>query len=161
MSSKGMLVGFFLVAACLGEGVAVGCDCIPNPKPRPALRSAGAVFAGRIVALNSSGVVLEVSRVWKGVAFNQGIVEVMTPVDACMFIFEADREYLVYAYREEKAGALYTSICTRTNLLSKAEEDVRKLGHPRWNRRRIAHRSPWPSDPAHRLDPAVMGFASQ
>jgi hypothetical protein len=150
MLPKGIVVGLCLIAVILGKGVATGCDCIPNPQPRRALRTAAAVFAGRIFALTPNGATLRVSSAWKGVPANQELVEVMTPADTCMFLFEVDREYIVYAYREERGGALYTNICTRTNLMSRAKEDLKKLGRPQWSKEPIATPDPRPNDPASR-----------
>lgn len=41
----------------------------------------------------------------------------------CGYGFNLGQRYLVYAYREEKSKRLATSICTRTRLLSEAEDD--------------------------------------
>ncbi len=39
-------------------------------------------------------------------------------------MFERGQSYLVYAYRNKETGKLGTGICTRTQLLSKATEDL-------------------------------------
>ena len=52
-------------------------------------------------------------------------VEVLTGLGGgdCGYGFKMGQRYLVYAYREEKSKRLSTSICTRTRLLSEAEDD--------------------------------------
>jgi hypothetical protein len=42
----------------------------------------------------------------------------------CGFAFETGQSYLIYAYRNKETGKLGTGICTRTQLLSKATEDL-------------------------------------
>ncbi len=42
----------------------------------------------------------------------------------CGFRFENGQSYLIYAYRNKETGKLGTGICTRTQLLSKASEDL-------------------------------------
>ena len=42
----------------------------------------------------------------------------------CGFAFESGQSYLIYAYRIRETGKLATGICTRTQLLSKASEDL-------------------------------------
>jgi hypothetical protein len=42
----------------------------------------------------------------------------------CGFQFESGQNYLVYAYRNKETGKLGTGICTRTQVLSKAAEDL-------------------------------------
>ena len=42
----------------------------------------------------------------------------------CGFAFESGQSYLVYAYSNKETGKLGTGICTRTQLLSKAMEDL-------------------------------------
>jgi hypothetical protein len=42
--------------------------------------------------------------------------------DTCGYEFQLNNEYLVYAY--DYNGSIYTNICTRTNLLEYANEDL-------------------------------------
>lgn len=52
----------------------------------------------------------------------------------CGYRFEKGKQYLVYASRWEKDQKLYTGICSRTRLLSEAEEDLAYLRNlPREN----------------------------
>jgi len=51
-------------------------------------------------------------------------IETGTGGGDCGFAFESGQNYLVYAYRNKETGRLGTGICTRTQLLSKAAEDL-------------------------------------
>src|SRR5205823_463106 len=50
----------------------------------------------------------------------------------CGFGFKTGRDYLVYAFRDQRAAEtmLETSICTRTQELPGADADIRELGKP-------------------------------
>jgi hypothetical protein len=114
----------------------LACSCVPPGPPTVELNRADAVFAGKVTDIdrpllfNTSAdlvkVTIEVTRFWKG-----GISRVVTVTTAretptCGFPFEAGKEYIVYASKRD--GALETNLCTRTKLLSNAQEDLSQLG---------------------------------
>lgn len=72
-------------------------------------------------------VVFEVSRVWNGVTTKR--MTVSAEASDCMFPFEVDRTYVVFAGKDAK-GAPRTDICTRTMELSKAADVLAHLGQP-------------------------------
>ena len=114
---------------------ASACSCI-GQSPAEALSSADALFAGKVLnvatvqprtALGDQQVQLRVRRSWKG-RFG-GVAVVITPTDGCAYAFTRGEYYLVYAYRS-KDGQLRTNMCTRTETLSRAGEDLAALGEP-------------------------------
>ena len=80
-----------------------------------------------------SWIFFKLSAVWKG-AFREDIAAIRTGtgqdvVAHCGYDFEVGGEYLVYA-RLWGDGHLHTGICSRTNHLAAATEDVAQLGEP-------------------------------
>ena len=76
----------------------------------------------------------ELSALWKGelrkdVAIRTGLWDAL-----CGYHFELGEQYLVYAYSSGD-GALHAGICSRTNVLAAAAEDMEQLGEPisRWH----------------------------
>lgn len=138
-------VSIALVLACLwllgNPGQVHACSCVPPGSPSEELDRFDAVFAGRVVSIqrsfdpnaasNAPGdhttVGFQASAVWKGAVPDD--VQVATPPTggACGFAFEEGAEYIVYARAD--ADEDYTvDICSRTALLSEAQEDIDALG---------------------------------
>lgn len=120
-----------------GAGQVNACSCVAPPAPQEALEQADAVFSGRVVdiqapkkLITSSAdplkVTFEVSKVWKGPKSKKLVVVTARDSASCGYSFKSGRSYIVYAHQRE--GELTTSICTRTKLLSSAEEDLAQLG---------------------------------
>lgn len=115
---------------------AKACSCI-RETPEEGFARAEAVFSGRIaeVAPNPDSerggfqVTIEVFEVWKGAS--RPIVKVTTAASSaiCGYAFQKGRSYLVYASRDGKRP-LRVSLCSRTQLLEKAAEDLKSLGKP-------------------------------
>jgi hypothetical protein len=63
--------------------------------------------------------------VWKGEDLEEITVLTETYSDMCGYNFQINFEYLVYAYNYN--GGIYTNICTRTDLLENAIEDLEFL----------------------------------
>jgi hypothetical protein len=70
-------------------------------------------------------VVFEVTRAWNGVATKR--VEVSSEWSDCMFPFEIDRSYVVFAAKDAK-GAPLTNTCMRTVESGKAADVIAALG---------------------------------
>ena len=112
------------------------CSCIPPGPPEESLEGATAVFAGKVVDIDKPfvktsfmdmmKVEFEVSKVWKGPAYTTIFVQTATPGASCGYPFEKGKEYLVYAYGTE--NTLSANLCSRTRLLSRAQEDLIALG---------------------------------
>lgn len=123
------------------------CDCIRPQALSPAVRKETPfIFEGKAVEIverslhtlrTTSGggsgevkpmgreVVFEVTRVWNGVARKR--VAVSSEWSDCMFPFEIDRTYVVFAGKDAK-GTPETSICRRTVESSKAADLIAALG---------------------------------
>ena len=128
-------------AGLLFPDAALSCSCEPPGTPLEALALDDAVFTGRVVAIAEasddeyeyeSWIFFKLSAVWKG-SFRADIVAIRTEtgqdVAHCGYDFEVGGEYLVYA-RLWGDGHLHTGICSRTNHLAAATEDVALLGEP-------------------------------
>jgi hypothetical protein len=145
MKSVVLLVPLILLVP-LGS-VALACDCIAPPAlSRDVRREVPFIFEGKAVEVvertlhtnrNTSGggssssetlgreVVFEVRRVWNGVATKR--IAVASVWSDCMFPFEIDRVYVVFAARDAH-GRPTTNACTRTVVSDKAAAVLARLG---------------------------------
>jgi len=86
------------------------------------------VFSGQVtnIVVDESGyyheVTFQIIDVWKGEDSEEITVLTETYSDACGYNFQIYNEYLIYGYNF--GDAIYTNICTRTNLLEYASEDL-------------------------------------
>ncbi|MDF2679104.1 MAG: hypothetical protein K0R47_294 [Brevibacillus sp.] len=117
------------------------CSCVSPGPVKEALAQAESVFAGKVTKIiepkpNAQGIIssadpvdvtFDVSISWKGV--NTKHVTIKTPLDSasCGFSFDVGKEYLVYSYTNGD-NDLETNICTRTQELTVASEDLASLG---------------------------------
>ncbi len=123
------------------------CDCIRlQPLSAAVRKEAPFIFEGKVVAIverqmqtrrTVSGggssesrpmgreVVFEVTRAWSSVTTKR--LAVSADVSDCMFPFEIDHSYVVFAWKDAKGGPA-TSICTRTMESSKAGDVIVQLG---------------------------------
>lgn len=88
-----------------------------------------AILVGKIVSFrlgeSSRLAKIKVEKVWKGKPAKFLTVETGISSSACGYTFVVEKDYLIYAY--EKSGSLRTSICTRTQLVSKSSTDIKIL----------------------------------
>ena len=107
------------------------CSCTEPPPPEEAFEDADIVFSGLVtnIVLDDSGyyyeVTFQVIDVWKGEGLEEITLLTETYSDTCGYYFQINYEYLVYAYNYN--WGIYTNICTRTNLLEYASEDLEFL----------------------------------
>lgn len=125
---------------------AVACDCAAPAATCAAFGQAAAVFSGRVLSIDDDHrVEFAVLEAFSGVTTTtvklgeKGLPrrssQAMDAAKAgrssnCDLTFKAGESYLVYAYRSP-GGALTTNMCSRTRLLSSAQEDVvyaRRIG---------------------------------
>lgn len=139
---------FALLILLLPAGSPAGaCDCMRLPALSAAVRKeAPFIFEGKAVEIverslhttrttsgGASGevkpmgreVIFAVTRAWNGVTAKR--VTVAVDESDCMFLFEIDHTYVVFAGKDAK-GRLVSSICTRTLESSKAAEVLAQLG---------------------------------
>lgn len=118
---------------------AYGCSCIAPELPQASRDQAAAVFAGRVTNIDRPSnftstidpikVTFDVSYVWKGKESNTINLLTARESASCGFPFEEGKEYLVYANTSEETGDdLHVSLCSRTALLTEANEDMAALG---------------------------------
>jgi hypothetical protein len=112
------------------------CSCA-NTSVEDAFDNVDAVFTGKVTAIkkneketieNNTSIVnvvtIEVTKSWKGVTEKEVTVKTSYSTASCGVHFEMDKEYLIYAYGDNKWS---TNICTKTRLLSQAKDDVNIL----------------------------------
>ena len=122
-----------LLTLLLCVNTAHACDCAEAGPPCQAFWRTDAVFVATVMSKSpttagnehATAVRLSSQQVFKG-DIGGGEVEVVTGVNSgdCGYPFQVGRQYLVYATRWEKDQRLYTGICSRTRLLSDADEDL-------------------------------------
>ncbi len=117
---------------------AFACSCMVSGPPAEEIESSTAVFAGMVTNLDipnkgpiySSAdpvkITFQVTRVWKGPEHSTLIVNTVRSAVSCEYEFQTGQEYLVYTRGTE--DNLQTSLCSRTQLLSVAGEDLKALG---------------------------------
>ena len=126
------------------------CSCLRPGSPLTELEKATAVFAGEVSDIEQTTTGFEVSfsvsEVWKG-DLNPTLVLTTGPHSAaCGYPFGIGQDYLVYAYGRD-AAPLSTNLCSRTTLLSNAEDDLIELGDsglPTLGEVTPPEASPWP-----------------
>ncbi len=149
MAKRSLVVVVSLALLLLVSEPADSCDCVrPKPLSSAVRREAPFIFEGRVVEIverslhttrTTSGggsgevkplgreVVFEVTRAWNGVRTKR--ITASAQQSDCMFPFEVDHTYVVFAHRDAKGGPA-TSICTRTVESSKATDVLAHLGPP-------------------------------
>jgi hypothetical protein len=145
MSHKALVAAVSLLLLLLGSAPADSCDCGGLRPPSKAVRTeAPFVFEGKVLEIVSrsfqtrtaSGVgdeglrhgqaaVFEVKRAWNGGATKRMTVsQIWTD---CIFVFEVDRTYVVFGWKDPTVG-LTTLSCSRTVESSKAADVLAHLG---------------------------------
>ncbi len=115
------------------------CQCGPPPGPLDQYAQVEAAFTGIVISITQdqtypafNNVEIHVTGIWKGIAAS--IVHVLTsPFDgSCGFTFLLAQEYLIYADDDliTESGPWTTTVCTRTRLVTDAQEDFDALGLP-------------------------------
>lgn len=104
---------------------AQACKCLPPPPPLEAMKTAGAVFSGKVLSLQTKDtkviVEIEVQEIWKGV--EKKTVQIETGTHSCGWEFTGGESYLFYT-RDD----MTVDRCTRTQVLKDATADLKQLG---------------------------------
>ncbi|HCA67196.1 MAG: hypothetical protein UW39_C0017G0011 [Parcubacteria group bacterium GW2011_GWC2_44_17] len=116
------------------------CRCVQPGAPKEELQTATAVFSGTVVDIDKKKVsvgqgffedsytaTFDVEMAWKGVSKKTITVNAGIQGGMCGYPFEEKESYIVYAHGADENGLL-TSLCTRTNKLIYAYEDLKELG---------------------------------
>jgi hypothetical protein len=126
-----------VAAAALGCPTrAEACKCASPPSVADALRTAGAVFEGRVsklTPLGSNDLVVELSviRTWKDAATEHILLRTRQDAAACGFPFAPGESFLIYADAapsDASLPGLEALRCGRTKPMSEAEADIIELG---------------------------------
>jgi hypothetical protein len=143
MAHKAIAVMVTLLLLLLTSARADACDCSPSKPLSSAVRTDYPfVFEGKVVVYRilhpmlTSGsvssdtqdvqkVVFDVRRAWNGVTTKR--IALSTVVSDCMFWFEIDHTYVVFAWKDAK-GNPTTLHCSWTVESSKAAEVLAHLG---------------------------------
>lgn len=126
MLRAALLLAITVGAILANPTSAYACRCGVGT-PADGMADADAVFSGRAIAEgpNHSSPpgtqTLQIIDRWKGVP--NDVIALYVGFGSCSYFFEADQSYLVYASRSS-SGEYWTDLCTRTNLLASAEEDL-------------------------------------
>lgn len=137
-ASRGLLVLVFVAAlVVIQPNCAYACSCRPPGSPAEELGESDVVFLGRVVSVatpnkpieNSSDVTtvtFETSKGWKGDVTQTLTLTTPGSSASCGVSFVQGEEYVVYAQSNE--GTLTTNLCSRTNTVANATEDITALG---------------------------------
>ncbi|HEX7176253.1 MAG TPA: carboxypeptidase-like regulatory domain-containing protein [Pyrinomonadaceae bacterium] len=143
MNTALKLFSFLLLTLVVFSVEARACSCAGSAPPCEAYWRASAVFVGQVVGVSNVRVEegegenkheqgwrafrFAVERPLRGVA--DAYVEVLTGGGGgdCGYGFERGGRYIIYAYRDEKTQRLYTGICSRTQPVAEAGEDLRYI----------------------------------
>ena len=116
----------------LAPAPAAACDCTFKPLSSAVRADYPFIFEGKVVeqrflhpTLTVDRVVFEVKRVWNGVTTKR--MTVSSVVSDCMFGFQLDHTYVVFAWRDEK-GQPTTLHCSPTVESSQAAKVLAHLG---------------------------------
>lgn len=121
---------FISFTVCAFPSTSYACKCVEPKSPKEELEESSAVFSGKVIDQLEKGrtqfILFEVKESWKGFNESQVIVETVDSSSSCGYEFEDGKEYIVYT--NETDGHLEVSLCSRTDLLSAASEDIDELG---------------------------------
>ena len=116
-----------ILALILLTSLAYPCSCEEIPPPEGAYEMSNVVFSGQVTDIIEDWnngfmeISIDVYNTWKGAIDNQVII--LTGLDDCGYYFQLNEEYLIYGYYSQM-NHIWTDICTRTNLLEYAIEDL-------------------------------------
>jgi hypothetical protein len=143
MGHKALIVMAGVLLLLLAPAPAAACDCTFKPLSNAVRADYPFIFEGKVVErrflhpmLTESGigsgntqsvdrVVFDVKRAWNGVTTKR--MTVSSVVSDCMFGFELDHTYVVFAWRDEK-GQPTTLHCSPTVESSQAAKVLVHLG---------------------------------
>lgn len=137
---KRVLLSLFVLVVCLDPASAYACSCEEPATPTAERDESTSVFAGVVVRVDTLmtqqgyeaiHVLFEVQRIWKGPDSTAVLIRTAACSGLCGYFFQVGETYLVYTFADRETGALWTNLCTRTNVLRDATEDLMALGEGR------------------------------
>ena len=133
----------FLIFSGFLFNEAHACSCIASDSPKKEMERFDVVFSGKVLSIEEIHpnepmfssidpllVTIDVDRIWKGLEKRNSTITVSTPASSasCGFYFEKNIEYVVYANQYAEEDHLQVSLCSRTNTVENAVEDLAELG---------------------------------
>ncbi len=124
-----VLVFFVALFFKINYRVALACSCMRPLPPLEEKERATAVFAGQVISKEQNESQIEVNfrvqTIWKGELGDTVTIATGLHSAACGINFNLRETYLVYAFGNNTQ--LRTNSCSRTQLLSRAKDDLRTL----------------------------------
>jgi LPXTG-motif cell wall-anchored protein len=124
-----VIIVFGLVPTFFSAPPVFACSCVELVPPSEAYEESDAVFAGTVHDIeHGTGIYriyFDAERAWKGISETPLMATTPDNDGLCGYDFQEGVEYLVYAYGKESLSA---HICSRTQQLSTANEDLAYLG---------------------------------
>lgn len=115
------------------ESAARACSCLPPKPPAESADNAEAVFEATPTSKKPEGTMairytFEVTRVFKGDVGSEVSIVTANNSAACGRDYDVGTPYLVYASTHEQPDTLSDNLCSRTQPVSAATEDMQVLG---------------------------------
>jgi hypothetical protein len=130
----------FIFTLCFGVFESnAQCSCVPSRKnitPTSEFKSADAVFVGKVIKLQKSERVKQTGSYTETVKFElesawktdlPKTVIVVNKIQGCLNGFEENEKWLVYAYKKSDGTFGTLCFCSRTTILSTAEQDLNEF----------------------------------
>ncbi|MBP0725289.1 hypothetical protein J5Y03_08810 [Bacillus sp. RG28] len=129
-----LLVSFALGLFVFKPSTTFACSCVKPQGVKEELTRSDQVFSGKVLSIkNEKGskvILFKVNQTWKGSKVTK--IKITTGLGGgdCGYPFQKNHDYLVYANKSDMYGKkeLVSVICSRTNDLASAKEDLAKLG---------------------------------
>ena len=133
----------FSISTSFSFNEAHACSCIAPEDPKKEREKFQVVFSGTVTYVEETNpseslfsgvdpvlVTFDVERIWKGLEDKNSNVTITTSASSasCGFYFQENVEYVVYAYQHEADNQIQVSLCSRTNTIENAQEDLNELG---------------------------------
>jgi hypothetical protein len=134
-----LLVSFALGLFVMKPSTTFACSCVKPLGVKEELTRSDLVFSGKVLSIKnekgSNGIIkkvvlFKVNQTWKGSKVAKIKITTGQGEGDCGFPFQKNHDYLVYANKSDMYGKkeLISVICSRTNDLASAKEDLAKLG---------------------------------
>ncbi|MDD3793813.1 MAG: hypothetical protein PHI37_03310 [Candidatus Gracilibacteria bacterium] len=137
MKKIALLILSIFLFITLNTNQTFACSCMINQSPSISMEKATSVFIGKVTKIEESSIVnnlvdykknyvtFSVSSNIKGNSDNE--ITIVTAKDSatCGYNFDEEKEYIVYTYGDENKQEV--SLCSRTTLLTDANEDLEIL----------------------------------
>lgn len=128
----------FAVLVLFAVGGVFACSCLMPGTPSEEFGKYDYIFSGKVASIGypidavgeeaySLDIVFNVSIVWQGLLGSEVHIRTAKDSAACGYPFNEGEEYLVYASGNESKKS--ANICSRTKLLSEANEDLEYLAN--------------------------------